>query len=155
MRKYISFALWSVLAATVVAQQPARARRVWTNDDFAPTQEAPKPQAKAPLTAAVAARAPKTLEEANALLELRTQWLSGLRATLDKTRDEVMHATSQEQRHALVTKIKVIERDIEDSEIEVRDLESKLSSMKTEPKVESRNTAESLPGALHLEGMRR
>jgi hypothetical protein len=130
MKNYSCFVLFTALAVSLVAQQPAKAKKVWTNDDFSTAQAASKPAPAQPAAPAVSNHAPQTLEETEAYLELRQKRAVELRKALSNTHEEVLHATNQDQRRAVLAKISVIERDIEETGTEIHDLQEKLTSMK-------------------------
>ena len=159
MKTFVYFALFASLAVLLVAQQPAKAKRVWTNEDFPSVSSTPKPDPvpSQPMAPASSARAPKTVEETEARLELRVKWLSDLQAALGTAKDELMHASSRQQRHAILIKIRVIEQDIEDVGAEIHDLESKLGTVKADSKTEPKSTplAGALLSAVEIDGVRR
>jgi hypothetical protein len=158
MRSHIYSALFALLATLVVAQEAPKAKRVWTNDDLRPAQQTSKPEvAKAQQASAAAGTGKsKSIEEVETRVELRTKGLALLRHSLNKNMDELEQATTQEQRHALVAKIKGIERDIEDEAAEVRALEAQVASLKAKPAEPKANaSARTAPSAIELDGMRR
>jgi hypothetical protein len=121
------------LTASLTAQQPAKTKKVWTNDDFQSAPQTPKLAPVTPAPAAPNAQPLKSTEELEARIELRTKWASDLQAALEAANEQLPHASSQEQRHALLTKIKMIERDLEDAGAELQALSSKLTSLKAVP----------------------
>jgi hypothetical protein len=132
MRTYRSFTICIFLAASLGAQEPAKAKKVWTNDDFPSTREAakavPTPQQSQGLST------PPTVAER---LALRLKGVAMLRAALDKAIADVEHANTIEERHALGVKIKELNQAMEDERNMVAELESKVAAMKVKKKTTS------------------
>lgn len=140
MKKMIWVLGCLAVAGTLSAEDSSntKMKKVWTNDDFvsarpaaivAPAPAAAKVDAKVDAKVGAVVEAQTSLET-EGRLQLRQHMAGEMKTLLEEAKLDVMHATNQEQRALAVTKIKLLEREIEAAGAEIHQLEAKLAVLK-------------------------